>query len=199
MSDVSSTSKESFKRPNYGLGVDEELVMPKHKILVARLPMTYNRAHDTRENDQKKLRRTVIRISLYPVMHLIVALLGACSQLMLENAENSTRRYQVSLYVTNFIGSAWVPLAYSLCLLFADTSLWDASREWWQYRHAVVDPDAENMDLEIALGRNAHLTKEGRLKIKNSPPGLGTPSSVVATTPNATWLSTHLEVEEARK
>lgn len=168
----------------------------KPKILVARLPMTYDVYESTIDSDRKKLRATIIRISLYPFMHLSVALLGAVSQIMLESAQGHSRRYQTALYIVNFIGSAWVPLAYSLCAIFADVSLWEATVHWWHLDKATEVTD--EIDLEQSLGRNAHLDEIGKSKYRDSPPHIinQTPDS---TSPKSAWVTNQPQSYEASR
>lgn len=197
-SDTTSIS-EDCTRPSHGLSIiaESDQFKDASKVLVARLPMIYDAvAPDVTNNDEedkgrRKLRNTIIRISLYPLMHLFIAILGAAAQILLENAAAYSRSFQRALYTLSVIGAAWVPLAYSLCAIFADISLWEATLDWIRLRKEASEEE-HNLDLENSLGRNAHLTAAARQKIKESPP-------LLFGLDNSQWLTTHIEVRDAQE
>lgn len=197
-SDTTSASDDGI-RPSHGLSIiaESDQFRDAPKVLVARLPMLYDAvAPDVTNDDEeaegrRKLRNTIIRISLYPLMHLFIALIGAVAQILLENAAGYSRSFQRSLYTLSVIGAAWVPLAYSLCAIFADISLWEATLDWIRLRKEA-NAEEHNLDLENSLGRNAHLTAAARQKIKESPP-------LLSGLDNSQWLTTHIEVRDAQQ
>lgn len=129
------------------------------KVRIAKLPMTPNFGKDPQVEEARRLRNTLWRISFYPVIHLIIGLLGPIGSL-LSTATNSSRQYQLGLYYFQFFGVAWIPLAYSLCVIFADLSFIEGTREWISLRRR-----GEDEDLELALGKNMHHWNEIQTKI----------------------------------
>ncbi|ORY73925.1 hypothetical protein BCR37DRAFT_384650 [Protomyces lactucae-debilis] len=150
-SQASTNSRgRAMKMPRLGNITEED-----RKVRVARLPVTPNFGQNPVTESSQELRKTVWRIAIYPVLHLILATSGAVGQLMLQASENRSEAYQTRLFLLISQLSAWVPLAYILPALFADTSLIDGLREWIRLRREIGEPD-----LEVALGKNAHLEVE---------------------------------------
>jgi hypothetical protein len=133
----------------------DNIVEEGRKILVARLPISPNMGKNPVKESSREMRKTIWRISIYPLLHLILATSGAVGQLMLQASEGSSQAYQMRLFTLISQFSAWVPLAYILPALFADTSLIDGLQEWIRLRR-----DTGEADLELALGKNAHLEIE---------------------------------------
>lgn len=135
------------------------------KIRVARMPVSAHFGNNPLDEDAKKIRRLLFRVASFPVMHLIISIFGVLGYLGLESAEHSRRSTQVALYILTFIGTAWIPLAYSICAVLADTSLWDVYRD---LRHRSKGSNDE--DLEVALGRNKHrvsqVTSDGQVEVR---------------------------------
>lgn len=151
----SSSKRRALMRSSLA-GITEEPPALR-KIKVARLPMAPNMGIDPTRETSKELRRTVIRIAVFPVVHFCVVMVGLVASLLLSASAGHSRGYQYRLYVAEFFGSAWIPLAYTSCAVFADNSLYLGLREWWYLRHLNDDTD-----LEVALGRNAHLKRGSR-------------------------------------
>lgn len=121
------------------------------KVRVARMPMTANFGQDPRAEDARELRTTVLRISCYPVIHLLLSIISPIGSLLLGAAQHSSEGYKFGLYLLTYIGTAWLPLAYVICFLFADSSLHDA---WVEKCRGSLDESLT--DLEAVLGRNKH-------------------------------------------
>lgn len=146
-----SNVKNHYSRPTAPQLKDiPEVVVPK-RVRVARLPVSAHFGADPAQEEKRKVRNTILRISCYPVIHLLISVLSPLGALVLSESEDASRGRQVSLYYMTFIGSAWVPLAYSACALLADTSIYDA----WAERRSLSRGEPEE-SLELALGRNKH-------------------------------------------
>lgn len=112
--------------------------------------------------ERRQLRNTILRIALYPLLHLLISLLGAVTQIILTNSEGYSRGYQLALFICGFIGCSWLPIAYSMCAVLADDSLLRATYDWWTNAQGRA-LDNEDIDLELSLGRNAHLAHMNRV------------------------------------
>lgn len=126
------------------------------KLRVAKLPVTANFGKDPKAADARDLRNTLLRISVYPVIHLVIAILGPLGSLILADSEHKSRNFQAGLYYLSLIGTAWIPFAYSCCAVFADDSLYNGLKEYVNLRRGKEETE----DLELALGKNKHRWSE---------------------------------------
>ncbi|CCG80549.1 protein of unknown function [Taphrina deformans PYCC 5710] len=130
--------------------ITEEPQSPR-KLRVARLPTSAHFGRDPAAREQSEMRKTILRISCFPIIHLLIAIVPLIGSISLTFARDSGRGTQLGLYLITFIGSAGLPLAYSACALLTDTSIYDA----WAERRRMRAGDQEE-SLELALGRNRH-------------------------------------------
>lgn len=150
-SGIRGHGRRGKSHPSSGLDdISEAVALPK-TVRVARMPVGAHFGADPVAEEAHRLRVTIARIACYPIIHLLISVLSPFGSLVLSQEAGASRRTQFALYIMTFVGSAWTPLAYSICALTAETSLWDGLGKKRRLRRGW-----EEENLELALGKNKH-------------------------------------------